>query len=536
MKKYIFAASLAAMVAFQGFSQGKNLVVTTTDDEQHAFDTEKIEKVIFSNDLKSYPVLISAEYNTSSTLGVYTVTIGNEPCDGAGLPSSIGGSQIVLSFCADMAEDPQNAGLPDGKYVMGNGSEAGTFNIQKSAVYLRTGNGDEGVEMMPIVFGEVEVLNVGGNYVLNGTLSTLQGFNVEFIYNGMIQFTPSLAQSSPFDSDLSVTFEGAQMRFYGNWFTPFSDDLTLQLYTGEFSDAGQIEGYWLNIDLYMPKVLDPWSKNIVLADGVYNVEFREKPENSSYLPFTYMPGAVQDVFGIEMPTGTYITHRASDGLSNLGLVKSGTITVSENGKDIKFNLVMANGKRLTGGYKGNVVVGNFHDADMPSGVEMLDSDVDLDFLPGTVAISYNDGHSILEDINTYMVMIVEPNMEKGEYLSLFLLTDKEELPDGTYNMGVIANNGGLKGSIDYGGGVIYSWYADLDSTDEEGYQSVMAPLESGTITISTIDQRTRKFDFNLTTKEGRKITGTFQGLYMDYADLAEKSPRKAPLKVKRIKK
>lgn len=530
--------ALMATTALVGKADGHDMVVTTADGQQHVFDSRQVEKVIFSDDLREYENFVSASYATSSSRGVYTLTIGDGEPDAYGDPASIGESQIVFSFIADVSENAMNAVLPAGKYVMGNGTETGTFDVQRSAVFLRIDEGVNGVDMMPIVSGEVEVMYVEGEYVITGNVSTFQGFTTEFIYTGPIVFQATLSESSPFDEDLNVTFEGAQMRYYGNWFDPFSDDLTLELYTGSFDDAtqSQVEGYWFTIDLYMPKAADPWSKNIVLPDGVYNVEWRDRPENSTYLPYTYMPGSIQDIFGIQMPVGTYISHKYASGVTHLGVVTSGTITISGNGTMMEFDLVMDNGKKLTGKYPGKVACFNFHDNDAPEDIEMLDSDVDLEWVPNTVAVSYNDGPTILKDINTYLVMITDSQMLDGDYLSLYLLTEKDELTDGTYNIGKLENYGGIKGCVSYGGDILYSWYSDLSSTDSDGYQDVLAPIESGTVTVTTTDKNTKKIEIDLVTLKGKKISGVFEGPYMDYNDLPDASKKRTVNKKFQVKK
>ena len=62
--------------------------------------------------------------------------------------------------------------------------------------------------------------------------------------------------------------------------------------------------------------------------------------------------------------------------------------------------------------------------------------------------------------------------------------------------------------------MLYSWYGDLDTTDEEGAQSVLAPIYTGTLTITTVGTE-RKFTFNFTDDKGNKLTGEWQGVYYD---------------------
>lgn len=79
--------------------------------------------------------------------------------------------------------------------------------------------------------------------------------------------------------------------------------------------------------------------------------------------------------------------------------------------------------------------------------------------------------------------------------------------------------------------MIFSWYGDNDSADDEGYQSIMAPLTGGTLTISDgPTPRTKTLTFNLTDdanlKGGafNKITGTWTGTYFIYDENDYQAP------------
>lgn len=67
---------------------------------------------------------------------------------------------------------------------------------------------------------------------------------------------------------------------------------------------------------------------------------------------------------------------------------------------------------------------------------------------------------------------------------------------------------GIKGVVNYQGEMVFSWYGDLDSTDDEGYQTILAPISGGTLTVTTIAGDKRKFDFNLRSRKGHKIIGS----------------------------
>lgn len=540
MKKSIITAGIAVAVATIGIAQSYNMVVTTKDGKTHKFESTQIERVLFDEEAgTSLNTLVNAIYATSGDNGIYTVTIGNAAADVSGNPDAVGDVQLTLAFVAPKSDDARNAILSAGTYTPGNGSEQGTYDVQHSALYIRTSTGADGVAMKPLIAGNVEVSQFtgpGSEYSLKGEVTTLEGEVLNFYYNGPIAFNPSLGASSPFDTDLNVTFTGGQMRFYGNWFDTFSDDATVQLYSGTFDENGkQIEGYWMNIDLYMPKVIDPWSNSITIADGVYYPEWREKVPNYSYLPYTYVKGQIQDVFGTEYPTNTYITHQTNingSTVTNLGLLGDGTITVSENGTKIVIDMVMDNGNRMMGTYNGNILLGNFHDADAPQ-MEMLDNNVELSFPENSVAISASEGNTIIENLNTYLVMIADMNMSQGDYISFSLLTDGERLKDGTYHIGELTNFGGIPGTLDYGGQVLYSWYGDLSAVDEDGYNTIMAPLKSGTVKITTISEYVKTFEIDVVTQKGKTIKGTYTGDYMDYADLEDLSAKSKKIKLRK---
>ena len=85
----------------------------------------------------------------------------------------------------------------------------------------------------------------------------------------------------------------------------------------------------------------------------------------------------------------------------------------------------------------------------------------------------------------------------------------------------------------------YSWYGDLDSTDDEGYQDILAPVNGGTMTVSTLDDGQRKFDFDLVDLNGNKITGsiTRNVHYASETDTNEAKVERARMRVgKRIQR
>ena len=155
---------------------------------------------------------------------------------------------------------------------------------------------------------------------------------------------------------------------------------------------------------------------------------------------------------------------------------------------------------------------NFVDnSNAPVTPDNLTADYELTKFPDNgVVIDYNLGDYIVPGMNSHTLMFTDPQQKKGDYLSLELFSDSEgELKDGVY----LINNSfedlsGLKGFVNFQGGMSFSWYGDLDSTDDEGYQSVLAPISGGQVTVTTLEGGKRKFDFDMRDLNGFKITGT----------------------------
>ena len=84
---------------------------------------------------------------------------------------------------------------------------------------------------------------------------------------------------------------------------------------------------------------------------------------------------------------------------------------------------------------------------------------------------------------------------------LEIMEKEAGLPDGTYTINNSLENGTIiPGEVDYGGGSIFSWYGDLDTTTPDGYQEVLAPLVEGTLTISTTGGKPPSVPNSISTK------------------------------------
>ncbi len=533
MKTKILSAIAIGVFALTASAQNYKVVVTTTDGKKTEYETSNLQSIKFENAPAYHEAnyLIGAQYSSKNGMGIYYITMGTSAPDEAGDPAELGDMQLAVELTAELSEDHLNATLPAGYYRIGNGSNKGELNLQNSGLWIRVDEGADGVTGSPMIDGTVDVRMSGDIYNIRCELTLLSGDFVAISYSGPIKFTPGISENEDFAEDQNVTFTGAQARYYANWFYPFADDITLELFSGEFQGGKQTEGYWMNIPLYMPKAADPKNPGQYVADGVYTVEPRETVLYNTNLPYTYDKGKILDLFGQIYNQGTYITYLDKTGRVMRGFIADGTITVSDNARKIVVDVVTDKGVKIYGTYEGEIIIDNRNDSEKAPTIEgTIDADITLDLDRedvSQVAVAYHMGDYIKAGINQYILMVMDQEQTKGDYLTFELCTDQDALVDGTYTINnEIVPFGGLKGFADNGGNIMFSWYGDLDSTDDEGYQTVIAPIMGGTVTISTLDSGNRKMEFDLVDEDGHKITGTYEGIYIDASQEIE--PLNAP--------
>ena len=517
MKNRIITAIAAGALLVPAIAQNYKVVVTTTDGEKTEFETADVSDIRFENapDYAPLEYFVGGTYASKGDLGIYAFTLASSEPDQWNLPPQVGDAELSLELVAAPCEDYLDVQLPEGYYRAGAGNAFGQFDVQKSGLNIRLAEGEDGTNMYPIIDGTVDVRRDGDNYIIKAELSVIGGGDVALAYEGPLEFTPGLMQTEEFAEDQEFTFTGAQGRLYDNWFYPFVSDITLQLYTGTFdADGNQLDGYWLNMDTFMPKMVRTPEGVLSLADGVYSAEPRESIYNNTNIPYTFTKGHTLDFWGTLYPTGSYLNKREKNGRSFRGYIVGGTMTVSGNGSNIVCDLLTDNGKKVKATFNGKVNIVDFYDPTrVPEYPSTLTEDVKFKVTKGTVAMSYSLGDYIKKGLYQFMVMLTEPDMEHGDFLLLELSSDQEVLPDGIYTI----NNAlepftGIKGETDYGGEILYSWFSDLDSADEEGYQSVICPILGGTVTISTAADGNRKVVFDLNDGKGHSITGDYTGV------------------------
>ena len=514
MKRTLLAA-WAVAAATSLFAQNYQVVVTSTDGERKVFATNDVASIKFKDApvYKEANTFIDGKYSPYTENALYDITIGTEEPDEEGQPSKIGGFQIALSMYAPLSDEAQNAVLPEGYYRVGGGTSSYTISATNSAMWIRLAEGSDGTTVSMVVGGTVDVKHDGQNYDMRAELDLFDGTHVDASYYGPMTFKVGTSGATDFEEDQNVSFTEGQGRVWANWFNPFSDDAALQFFTGKFTSSGtQTEGYYLYLPVFMNK---DESRNAtwapVIPDGTYKIDPRDIVSGQTYLPNTLQKGANLEIFGSTTATGSYMTYLAADGRLQMALITDGEMTVSENGTKFLFDFTAKNGIKISGSYNNKPYIVNMIDnSSKPEFPDGLTADYELKKFPdNAVALDYKMGDYIVSGLNSHILMFTDPDMKKGDYLELDLFSDSEELKDGVYTVdNSLKDMSGIKGSVNYQGNIVYSWYGDLDSTDDEGYQSILAPVSGGTLTVSTVDGGMKKFDFDLLDLKGNRITGT----------------------------
>lgn len=523
MKKIIFSALALAAVSMAGAQTVRNLVVTDKDGVTREFPADQIDGIIFQEapEYVDLTQLLVTNYEESGNSGMYHIEFGTSEPDASGDPLNVGDMQVALLLQGPQSADLTNPVLPAGYYGIGNSTSDYTFDVNRSAVWVRSEEGPDGVAPLMIMNGTVDVrIESEGMYDIRMELVTLSG-EIDLRYQGPVPFEGGYSAFEPFTEPVEVDFTGAQGRFYGNWFYPFSADLNAQFFVGNIEDGYLKDGYILTLDFNEPKPEDCMAPGQRVADGTYTVETREAFAYT-YLPFRFNKGRITDFMGQPFTQGTYLQYIAPTGHRKQGLITDGSFTVSENGTKFEFNFVTEEGVSITGTYQGVPNIGNYCDNDEKEPqrpYSTLTEDVVLEWVPETMALTYNEGHSILDNANTLVVMVTDPAQAAGDYIMFDLLTESAVLEDGTYTVDRTLEPGHIyPGTVDFGGSPMFAWYGDLDTTDGEGYQTILGPIESGTITVTTLADGQKKIEFNVADDNGHSITGNYIGTVLDITD------------------
>lgn len=472
------------------------LEMTTTDSGIGSLDDLKLNYLSYAE----------YSFNSETRVANYVVTIGNARPDANGDPAQNGDVMIVLDLYGEMAPDQSDIHLPTGNYaVSGEEGVVGTWTNIHSVYYTRE-NGQ--VTPSPMLDGVVTVEEDADGYKITAVMALLDGRAIKATYEGRISFVfAGSSNAGVFTEPVDVTFEHFSefsCRYYGCWWMPHADDMSLTFYTGDVSGEDfQTDGYMLKLAPYMHKLVDYNQNPAPIEEGVYTIA-AGKSSVSTAIPMTLDPGQMMDFLGSVSPVDTYITHvDGATGIRTRGMLTEGTMTVTKTGAEtyrFDFDFKTEEGVPVTGRYEGEFRLRNFNDNDtsptfpMPERpISTLTTDVELSFAPGTTCMAFYMGDYLYPDYDSWMMWFnYDVNTQApiaGHYMTFEMLVPKglggAALPLGTYTMGwnpgsYVAFPGFLLHTAD----TLYSWFADFSRVDPEGVPYDMAPIDSGSFTIS----------------------------------------------------
>lgn len=526
MNKTIFTALALATMSLTAFAQDtqplKNILITQTDGSVHKFAADKVEGILFEEtpDYHALNNVYLLGYTESDGSGFYHLELADGTTDAYGEPTDLGGMVVSVTLRAPKTADLTAPELPTGYFNPGNGKEDWTFDVTNSAVWIRWEEGDDGVSPAMILSGSIDVrLDDNGQYDVRMEFLTTEGA-IDYQYVGPLLFPRGYGDYESFTADLDLTFVAGDGRFWGNWSYPFAADLSTRFWVGDIQNGEMMDGYILTLDFDEPKPNDCMAPNQRVADGTYYPENRENIPDYTYLPFRFNKGLWLDFMGTSYLTNSYITYTDPTGHRKLGLITGGSFTVSDNGTNWTFDLVTAEGISVKGSCAKAPSIVNYCDNDVKEPARpysTLKDDHTLNWVAGTQALTYCQGPSIIDDANTLTLFICDPGFgTTGDFVQIDLLTANTTLENGTYQFDLSAlPEHAINGCLDYGGEPIFSWYSNLDETDEMGYLTKLAPLSGGTITVSDDASGRKKIVFEALDDAGNTIRGEYVGIVQD---------------------
>lgn len=456
--------------------------------------------------LLNYLSYAEYSFDSDTRMGNYVVTIGNARPDSNGDPANDGDVMIVFDFYGEMAPDQSDIHLPAGTYAVSSEEGVpGTWANTHSVYYTRQ-SGE--VSLLPMLDGVVTVEEDADGYTITAVLALMDGTAVKATYEGRIPFVfAGSSNAGTFSEPVDVTFEHYSeysSRYYGCWWMPHADDMNITFYTGDVSGEDfQTDGYMLKLAPYMHKLADYNQDPAPIEEGVYTVS-AAKSTVSTAIPMTLDPGSIVSVWESDYVIDTYLTYiDGQTGIRTRGLITGGTMTVTKTGAGtyrFEFDFVTAENVPVTGRYEGSFGLKNHNDNDtsptfpMPERpLSTLTADVELSFAPGTACSAFYMGNYLFPDYDSWMIWFnYDSNTGAtvaGHYMTVEVLVPKglgaEEIPSGSFSLGW--NPGdyvAFPGFLLHDGDTLYAWFADYSRVDSEGYPYDMAPLESGSFTVS----------------------------------------------------
>ena len=287
--------------------------------------------------------------------------LGQNAATGFEVPLHQGGWILYLDLWSTISQDTANAVLPEGTYTFGHGRDMWCFYDEFS---LATNNyeqvkTDEGwrYRIKDIFFksGTVEVAHVEAGYLITAEVTTTSGEILSFRYEGPVAFEDQSDDEEwrvSIDEDVDVKAVYGTVNHYSSYEDSNCDNYVVQLFnvtelTSDKMHPNVAGGMKLMLDIY-PEL----GKGIA---GTYEIGTLS---DEKYLlkkePWVYYPGCYWGTIAL----GTFLELVEEDGTVLYSVVKSGTLTITDNAdgtNTIVADFVTERGKKLTCNWTGTLV-------------------------------------------------------------------------------------------------------------------------------------------------------------------------------------
>ena len=286
--------------------------------------------------------------------------LGQNAATGFEVPLHQGGWILYLDLWSTIAENTADAVLPEGTYTFGQGRDMWCFYNEYS---LSTNNyeqvkTDEGwrYRIKDIMFksGTVKDEHVENGYLITTEVVTTTGETLSFRYEGPVAFEDQSDDEewrNYLDEDVDVKPVYGTLNHYSSYEESNCDNYVIQLFNVDELTADKVHpnvagGMKLMLDIYpeLGKGLTGTYKIGTLSDEKYLL----KKE-----PWVYYPGC----YWGSLALGTFLEFVDLDGTVLYSVVKSGTLTITENDDDtytIVADFVTERNKKLTCNWTGSL--------------------------------------------------------------------------------------------------------------------------------------------------------------------------------------
>lgn len=249
-------------------------------------------------------------YDEGSGIMNYYIVMSDLPAESAGSASPGSTYYIFDIFTSKTPEDMDQIALPEGVYVLGDGSD-GTFASGNSKWFMMDDTGDGYAENAFFEEGTLTVTKEDRVYFYEADLTDKNGKKHRVTYSGTLNLTDYSPVKSTLTSDYEADMEGAicDGEYYGDYFGTGTANWTIYIY-----QPGSLTGDYIKLEL----LTDPgFTPQAGFPTGTYT-------DSRDYSMNTYISGYSSYAYTI----GSWLF---VDGFSGGAPLTDGEIEIVENG-------------------------------------------------------------------------------------------------------------------------------------------------------------------------------------------------------------